>query len=555
MATTLTYGLVKPVTGDPGSTWFPAIEGDITQLDAHNHDGANSAQLTNSGIATGAAITRSKLATGTAYRILANTSAGVISENAALTSAHVVYADTNGQLAGEANLAISRGGTNAGTAIAGFNNLCPFTTKGDQLGSNGSTAARIAVGTDGQVWTADSASTNGVKWATATAAPTQSYEIANVGFATSVGASALTVTLKQADGTAPSTGAGALKFGFRNSTTTTGQYAQQTITSATAGATITVASTATLGFSGGSAVNYAYLYAIDVAGTVELGICGIILDEGTLQSSTILNASSTSNTVLYSTTARASRAVRLIGRIKFTLAVAGTWDEAGDELSVAPFNVSKFPTIQAFTSGSAATYTKPAGCTWIRVRMVGGGGGGGGSGTNTGGTIGGDGGNSLFGTTLLVANGGGGGTLIGTGQAAGGTASLGTGPIGVAISGGTGGGTTASSAGSSFGVGGASGAASPFGGAGAGGARTINGSDAAANTGSGGGGGGTDAANSVAGGGGGAAGGYVDAIITNPAATYTYTVGAAGAAGTAAGSGHAGGAGAAGRIIVEEHYN
>jgi hypothetical protein len=66
------------------------------------------------------------------------------------------------------------------------------------------------------------------------------------------------------------------------------------------------------------------------------------------------------------------------------------------------------------------------------------------------------------------------------------------------------------------------------------------------------GGGGGGAATSGIGAGGGA-GGYVEHIITSPAATYTYAVGAgsAGVAGTAAGNG---GAGAAGILIVEEHY-
>jgi hypothetical protein len=44
-------------------------------------------------------------------------------------------------------------------------------------------------------------------------------------------------------------------------------------------------------------------------------------------------------------------------------------------------------------------------------------------------------------------------------------------------------------------------------------------------------------------------------LITAPAATYTYTVGAAGTAGAAGTNGFIGGAGAAGKIIVDEFYN
>ena len=56
------------------------------------------------------------------------------------------------------------------------------------------------------------------------------------------------------------------------------------------------------------------------------------------------------------------------------------------------------------------------------------------------------------------------------------------------------------------------------------------------------------------GGGGGGAGGFVDAIISSPAATYAYSVGSGGSGGSAGTSGHTGGAGAAGYIEVTEFY-
>jgi hypothetical protein len=46
----------------------------------------------------------------------------------------------------------------------------------------------------------------------------------------------------------------------------------------------------------------------------------------------------------------------------------------------------------------------------------------------------------------------------------------------------------------------------------------------------------------------GGAGGYVEKLITSPAATYSYAVGAGGAAAT---GGQAGGSGV---IIIDEHY-
>lgn len=54
--------------------------------------------IVNNDVNASAAIERSKLASGTNYRLLANNSSGVMSENAALTAGGVPFADANGQL-------------------------------------------------------------------------------------------------------------------------------------------------------------------------------------------------------------------------------------------------------------------------------------------------------------------------------------------------------------------------------------------------------------------------------------------------------------------------
>lgn len=213
------------------------------------------------------------------------------------------------------------------------------------------------------------------------------------------------------------------------------------------------------------------------------------------------------------------------------------------------------PTVTKYTSGSG-TYTTPAGVKYIAIEMVGGGGGGGGSGTSAQGT-GGTGGNTTFGTSLLVANGGTGGvTNVGAGGTGGtgGTASLGTGPIGLALQGGSGqGGGAQGTVSTYFGAGG-NGGVSFFGGAGGGGTYGNPGVAAITNSGSGGGGAGLLNSTSSYNGAGGAAGGFVNAIITSPSATYSYAVGAAGTAGVAGVTGAAGGAGGSGIIIIYEYY-
>jgi hypothetical protein len=213
------------------------------------------------------------------------------------------------------------------------------------------------------------------------------------------------------------------------------------------------------------------------------------------------------------------------------------------------------PTAQTFTSGSG-TYTTPSGVRWIRVRMAGGGGGGAGSGTAGAGT-GGNGGNTTFGSSLLTANGGAGASGGITSGGTGGTVTVSAPATSVgSFQGGSGQGSGYGSVGTSvLGIPGGMGGSTPFAGGGAGGASNSGaGGAGVTNTGAGGGGGGLSATNGSLTGPGGGAGGYVEAIITSPSATYAYAVGAAGTAGTAGTAGAAGGAGGSGVVIVEEFY-
>lgn len=226
----------------------------------------------------------------------------------------------------------------------------------------------------------------------------------------------------------------------------------------------------------------------------------------------------------------------------FKLTGLGAPTVAGDALSYGTgTNTSTLlvPTRQVFLSGSAATYTTPAGCRQVRIRMVAGGGGGG-TNSNTGnnGSVG---GTSSF--NSVTAIGGGAGTSVGAGGV-GGTGGAGT-PTGIVrLPGGSGatGMTVASTIITSNS--GGTGAPSLFGGGGGNGAG-------AANTGGGGQGGNASSIGAGNTGGGGGAGEYVEFLINSPSATYTYTVGAGGAAASGISGGGAGGSGI---IIVDEFY-
>ena len=211
------------------------------------------------------------------------------------------------------------------------------------------------------------------------------------------------------------------------------------------------------------------------------------------------------------------------------------------------------------TGDSTITFSASKAPLYIEVIAVGGGGGGGGSGN--GGT-GGSGGDTTFSSSSVIKAGGASGAPNGNNGVggAGGPSAIGSPAIEVvAQDGGTGMSLTNEPLASSIALGG-TGGVSPFGGAGQGGVGSGSGqTGGAAVNHSGSGGGGAGSSNGAGGeaAGGGGAGAYVDAIIQNPAATYTIAIGGGGAGGTAGSSGSpnaAGGAGGAGRLTVKEFF-
>jgi hypothetical protein len=210
------------------------------------------------------------------------------------------------------------------------------------------------------------------------------------------------------------------------------------------------------------------------------------------------------------------------------------------------------PTFQILTSGSSATYTRPAGALRLEIREIGGGGGGAGTGTS-GNTAGGNGGNTSF-NSIVAAGGAGGATNSGAAGGLGGAG--GTGGSGSATlryagtAGGPGASVNASYATPQSGYGGVG----PFGGGGQASFASNGAGAGATNSGSGGGGAPNASNTGIGTGGGGGSGEYVEFAINTPSSTYTYTVGAAGTGGTVGTSGIAGPAGGAGVIIVKEFY-
>lgn len=247
-----------------------------------------------------------------------------------LTAIKTVLADANKFLARDASgIPSSITGT---TATARLDNFVGDSGSGGTKGlvpapAAGDAAAIKFLKADGTWSTIGSASI-----------PTRSYELSNLGLSASVGSNALTIELKQSNGsTDPASGTGAVLIGFRNSTLTTGGYNQR---SATGAVSVTISSGSTLGTANGVAA-YIYIYAIDNSGTIELAVSRSIYDEGGVVTTVTEGGAGAadSSATIYSTTGRSNVPIRLIGRLLSTQATAGTWASAMTSVSIVPFDI------------------------------------------------------------------------------------------------------------------------------------------------------------------------------------------------------------------------
>lgn len=163
----------------------------------------------------------------------------------------------------------------------------------------------------------------------------QSYQLDNLGLRSSVTGNAWRLELKQGDGvTDPSSGTQAVTISFRDTTSASGDFITRTIA---APLSLTIPSGATIGMASATGYN-PYVYAIDNAGTVHLGLSLTRFDEGSVQSVTGVSASSFDNSFLWSDFSASSRPVRLIGRTQIAEPTAGTYSANATEVSVNPFS-------------------------------------------------------------------------------------------------------------------------------------------------------------------------------------------------------------------------
>lgn len=163
--------------------------------------------------------------------------------------------------------------TNGGTGVASFS------INQVLLGGSTSTGTlqQVSGGSAGQVLTA-TGTTTAPTFQTLPAAATFSFAASNLGLSTSVSGNALTIALKQSDGsTDPSTGTSAVVVGMRSSTLTSGAYTTRSVTSALS---LTLSSGTSLAMLiNQSAFVWVYIIDSDGAGTMKLAASTVRYDD------------------------------------------------------------------------------------------------------------------------------------------------------------------------------------------------------------------------------------------------------------------------------------
>ena len=221
---------------------------------------------------------------------------------------------------------------------------------------NFTTGTRPAAGNAGRlIWNSTDSEfqgDNGAGWISLASSTTSTpLLLENVGLDGSVAASALTVALKQSDGSTDPSGGSPANIALRSATLTNGGYNVRAVTAALS---VVVPSGATLGHPDGEDAPI-YVYALDNAGTVELAVSASYFDDDDVKSTTAISAGADSRGVLYSTTARSNVPIRLLGKFISNQTTAGTWAAAPTRESVGFVKREKIAALYRVSNSTANT--------------------------------------------------------------------------------------------------------------------------------------------------------------------------------------------------------
>jgi len=166
------------------------------------------------------------------------------------------------------------------------------------------------------------------------------HSLENVGLAYSVNAGALTINLKQANGSAPST-TGPVHALHTNVPTTSASFRKL---SYIADESITIPSGATLGYNADSGfVGNVYVYSIYDGTNLEIAVstAGAHETNDNAVATTLIDTNSDTDGELYSTTARTGCTIKLLGRLRWdSFTSGGTW-AAPDHVLIGDFSTRR----------------------------------------------------------------------------------------------------------------------------------------------------------------------------------------------------------------------
>lgn len=209
--------------------------------------------------------------------------------------------------------------------------LATLTTKGDMyVATAASTVVRQAVGTNGYVIMADSGATNGLGYALPV---NDSQWKNNVGGAASVGSSALTVSIKNSAGSDASA-TSPIYISFGSGTINQGQFSVVALTGALS---LVISNGSTLGTISGIASDI-YVYAINSAGTMKIGVSRLKLPENQVWTTVAEGGAGGADSAieLYSDAVYTDIRIRCLYMLTSTQAAAGVWATAPSALTLGP---------------------------------------------------------------------------------------------------------------------------------------------------------------------------------------------------------------------------
>lgn len=165
-----------------------------------------------------------------------------------------------------------------------------------------------------------------------------SKEISNLSIAASTSAGQISISVLDKSGVTP-TSVSPVSIGFRSLVQTSGLYTREQITSSTS---ITVPAGAGLGYNYFiSQQAYVYMYAVTAGSGIFLAVSGTPVNEGLIQNTKILDSSSNSSDVLYSTSPMSNVSIRIIGRIALH-SLAAVWSSISS-IELYPFDLPVRP--------------------------------------------------------------------------------------------------------------------------------------------------------------------------------------------------------------------